>query len=356
MKTKIQIFGTVCLDKIRFIESFPNRLGSYTEVKKESLYLGGEASNSFVCLGNWLIDEQNKNQNVQLKLISVPLVNDDYGKWIKSHYLFQPFILKNSDLVSLDVMMVKDDKNEFTSTPCCDLYVCNQKERTMFGIGYKESENYAIRHQKEVLFDRLEFLGERYWVTFDYNTPTCSDLIIKKSIETLTNLLVLDHPFDFNQSDIAIDNLSRMNIIYQISTDYTDTKNDKSSTIQHLNNWLSNGNNKYCLMVLTDGANGFVIGGQIYNLKTKTKETVPTQWFDTYKITDVIDTIGSGDCFRAGLLYSIALHDYIALENLQEIMKFASASGGLNCKSIGGCTRTPTLSEIHQLQSTSSLL
>jgi fructokinase len=69
-------------------------------------------------------------------------------------------------------------------------------------------------------------------------------------------------------------------------------------------------------------------------------------------ISKVVDTTGAGDAFVSGILYSInesekALADYTDKE-IQEVIKFASVSGGLATTKKGAMTGLPNLQEIKE--------
>ncbi|WP_395144420.1 carbohydrate kinase family protein [Armatimonas sp.] len=65
--------------------------------------------------------------------------------------------------------------------------------------------------------------------------------------------------------------------------------------------------------------------------------------YRAYPLTDVRDTTGAGDAFRAGLCYS-------RLQNwpLERTLCFASATAACHCRRLGGASQVP-LEEIHDL-------
>ncbi|WP_395094740.1 carbohydrate kinase family protein [Armatimonas sp.] len=65
--------------------------------------------------------------------------------------------------------------------------------------------------------------------------------------------------------------------------------------------------------------------------------------YRAYPLTDVCDTTGAGDAFRAGLCYS-------RLQNwpLERTLYFASATAACHCRRLGGASQVP-LEEIHDL-------
>ncbi|KAF2074702.1 hypothetical protein CYY_003978, partial [Polysphondylium violaceum] len=327
----VQIFGTVCLDKVRIIDEFPKVLGTFTTVSKEINTLGGEATNSFVILSDWIKELVNgKQQQQQLSLenvilISSPLVNDITGQLIKKRLESYPnkylTIVEPSDDCILKI------------TNTTDLYICNLKERTMFGIGFIEMDQYLYDNRDQFL-KNIKF-GPEYWISLDFNTPLISKVIMDKAIETKTNLYVMDQELFLNDSHHNQENIQEMNIVYQTSTDFFGNKGDRESILQSVRQWLDNGNQKHCFIIVTDSKNGYAIGGQLYNKEKKQKEFIQVQWRESITLDPslVQDTTGAGDSFRAGFLYSFILNQ----SSLNDSLLFASISGAFNCRYLTGC-------------------
>jgi len=336
--TFVQIFGTVCVDRVRTIDKFPNQLGSYTTVNKEILSLGGEATNSFVILSNWLKECNSEQLNLSKAfLISSPLVNDSFGQFIKGKLQDYP----NKQLTIVDDV---SDDCILKVTNSTDVYICNQKERTMFGIGFVEMDQYLADHRDQFL-NHFKF-GSDYWVTLDYNTPLMSKIIIDKAVETKTNLYVMDQELVLN--DKPESNIESMNIIFQTSTDFFGNIGDRDAILKSIKDWLDNGNQKHCFIIVTDSKNGYGIGGRLYNPQTKKKESIDVQWRESITMdpSEIQDTTGAGDSFRAGFLFSFVLNQ----SSLDESLLFASISGALNCRYLTGCGNPPTLREIKDKQ------
>ncbi|KAN0022399.1 hypothetical protein ACTFIU_004580 [Dictyostelium citrinum] len=342
----IQIFGTVCIDKVRKIDEFPKSVGTYTPVINEQILLGGEASNTFVCINEWI-----EKGHESIKLIVPPLVNDLNGKFIVNK--LKQSTDKTSDKNVIYTQIQKrpndDDENGFLKyTPITDIYVCKSKERTMFGIGFPEIDQYMIECKEikeKILNVDLQF-GPNHWISLDANYPLINKEIIKKAIITNTNLYIMDQELDTVVDELSKENTSiehTSKLIFQSSSDHFGNKDGSiEGFFNIMNQWFQkdNGIFKKFLFILTDSKNGFGIGGTWNN-----------HWIDPYWFTPstippdkLIDTTGAGDAFRAALIFSL-IHKN---QSLPDSLEFASATGGLNCLSFGGCSSTPSLNSINQ--------
>jgi sulfofructose kinase len=66
---------------------------------------------------------------------------------------------------------------------------------------------------------------------------------------------------------------------------------------------------------------------------------------EPYEISDVVDTSGAGDLFKAGVIYGWLRPDW----PLEQKVKFACAAAGLNCQRQRGADPPPTLEQIAAL-------
>ncbi|KAM9963721.1 hypothetical protein ACTFIW_006972 [Dictyostelium discoideum] len=344
----IQIFGTVCIDKVRKIEEFPKSLGTYTPVISEQILLGGEASNTFVCINEWVEKGQES-----IKLIAPPFVNDLNGKFIINKLKQSTDKTSDKNVIFTQIQEINDNSNNNENnylkyTPITDIYVCNKKERTMFGIGFPEIDQYMVESKEikeKILNVDLQF-GPNHWISLDANYPLINKEVIKKSIITNTNLYIMDQELDTVVDELSLENTSiehTSNLIFQSSSDHFGNKDGPIQEFFNImNQWFQkdNGIFKKFLFILTDSKNGFGIGG------TWNNEWIEPYWFTPSAIPSdkVVDTTGAGDSFRAGLIFSLVHKN----QSLSNSLEFASACGALNCLSIGGCSSTPTLNSINQ--------
>eukprot|EP01132_Coremiostelium_polycephalum_P002058 gene2058-2538_t len=342
----IQVFGTVCEDRFNIVEHFPKK-GGWTNILERYIHVGGEASNTFVCISKWVkeeedeADQQQQQQKIKVKLIGSPVKDDNAGQFILDYFKKLQF---NTDSIQLSIPIIEKSDNEIVKiTPTCDVYICPEVERTMLGIGFYQTEEYLFKNIEQKVFSHISF-GDATtswnWCTLDYNTPMVSNPLIHKTITSHGNIYIMDHIYDFSvESD---EDLSKTNIIFQTSTDLLGTKGDLDhDSLSLVEDWVKK--NPQCFIILTDGANGFLTGGSLqdFNHLDKGKVVYPIKRHKTFTIDNVVDPTGAGDAFRAGCLYGCAKK-----WDLEKILSFASASGGLNCRSIGGNQNSPKLSEI----------
>ncbi|KAK5582292.1 hypothetical protein RB653_003875 [Dictyostelium firmibasis] len=355
----IQIFGTVCIDKVRKIEEFPKALGTYTTVVEEQTFLGGEASNTFVCLNEWM-----DKGSEYVRLLSTPIVNDLNGKTIMNKLKQSTDKTSDKNVIYTKIEGNTSSPSSLLSssspssppslkcnieyTPIVDIYVCNTKERTMFGIGFEQIDRYMIECKEikeKILNVDLQF-GPNHWISLDVNYPSINKEIIKKAIVTNTNLFLMDQELDSAVNELSKENTSiehTSKLIFQSSSDHFGNKNGSiEGFFKIMNQWFQkeNGIFKKFLFILTDSKNGFGVGG------TWNDSWIEPYWFTPSIIPPdkIIDSTGAGDAFRAGLIFSL-IHKN---QSLSDSLEFASAVGGLNCLSFGGCSSTPSLNSINQ--------
>jgi sugar/nucleoside kinase (ribokinase family) len=110
---------------------------------------------------------------------------------------------------------------------------------------------------------------------------------------------------------------------WQSSTQWVGVPGDAYQNKRWIQSWLKK---HQCTAILTDGANGFYVGDQ----KRGIRHLPP------YPIENVVDTTGSGDVFRAGMLFGLELG-----WSLDLCLQYAAAAAALNCEgegAIGGLT------------------
>jgi sugar/nucleoside kinase (ribokinase family) len=89
-----------------------------------------------------------------------------------------------------------------------------------------------------------------------------------------------------------------------------------------------------CFAILTDGPNGFVAGSPNSSPRV----------YPPYPAGEVVDATGSGDIFRAGMLYGLEIG-----WPPSHCLQFASAAGCLACQSLGATASVPTVAEVQAL-------
>ncbi|EFA81541.1 carbohydrate/purine kinase domain-containing protein [Heterostelium album PN500] len=336
--------------------------GSYTEVKKKCTLLGGEAANTLICLCQLVrdfkeykllkdnIEFQNNNDNnnngydlnsnlgeykdVFIRFNSVPISDDQIGQRTLS--LLSHRLGNESDYRGyLELRIPNLVSSELLSSPACDIFLTSDSERTMFGFGF-ESMNQYVGTVKDQLLELIHWSPDS-WLTFDYNTSMISDHIIDRAIHTGVNLYVMDHVLPHEIQSMST---MRSAFFYQTSTDYLGKKGSIEITLGTLRELLT----KYPKMfiIITDGANGLAAGGHFHTgLSTEPVYVQPFWRLAPKMIEPVVDSVGAGDSFRSGMLFSL-LQGY----SLTTCLDFACVAGALNTRYIGGNTRVPQRTEI----------
>jgi len=285
----IVVFGTICLDRVRRVPALPPS-GGYVEVDSEELFLGGEAANTANALAGWGAD--------------VWLGGNDLGK--------EP----EADLIKAKLGQLTPHSigiAPYTAhTPVCDIYVTPDGDRTMIGLGFRDMEPIP-----DVSLIPMTAGG---WLTAEPNMATVSRQVIRAANEAGMRTYLMD----FIREDEPIGPQS----VWQSSTDWAGKRGNVQANLKWVRDWVA----KYgCFAILSDGANGLVAGGA----------DLPTRYYPAFPSPEVVDTTGAGDAFRAGMLLGLDAKRPIA-----DCLRFASAAGALNCRSLGASANVPTVAEI----------
>ncbi|CAN5355760.1 hypothetical protein BH11ARM1_BH11ARM1_09020 [soil metagenome] len=286
----ILVFGTICIDRVMKIASLP-RVGGYVEVESEVTYLGGEAANTANALNHW---------GAEVRLYGNPFANTPP---------FQPLreMLAQRNLKNLSETL--DSNIDF---PVCDIYVTPDGDRTMFGKGFASMEDTLSL--ESLPFERGQ------WFTAEPNMSEASRKAASAAAEAGMHVYLMD----FNRSDEQIP----VGSFWQSSTDWFGARGDFAGNLKLVQDW----SNRYgCHAILTDGANGLIYAGP----------NSPAQAFPAFPPPKVVDSTGSGDMFRAGMLYGLDQKWPV-----RECLVFASAAGTLGIGSLGATETVPSVPAI----------
>jgi sugar/nucleoside kinase (ribokinase family) len=292
----ILVFGTVCLDRVRRIPTWPKN-GGYVEVESESVLLGGEAANTANALQAW--------QDAPT------LVGNPLGVSLEANDIRA--LLQSKGLHALELLK-QSASAEVVSTPVCDIYVSDEGERTMFGRGFSTLEHSAAA-------DAIPWQSGG-WFTAEPNMERLSREVVRSAIAKGMNVYLMD----FIRPDDPVSDAS----FWQSSTDWAGVRNNTQRNVRWLKDWVRD---KGCFSILSDGPNGFVAGSA----------EVPVRAYPPFPAPEIVDTTGAGDMFRAGML-----HGLNAGWAVPDCLRFASAAGCLKCRSLGATTSVPTIREIEE--------
>ncbi|GAM22364.1 hypothetical protein SAMD00019534_055390 [Acytostelium subglobosum LB1] len=347
---ELTIFGLVILDVIKYIEDFPKTKGSYTEVKNALTLLGGNAGNTICCISSWL-NELRKEQGtleseVLIHLNTIQLADDNDGRALIptiDQYLTRYASSDYSRFIDVRIPPLVD--RSLMVTPSVDIYVSDDTERTMLGLGFTSCDRYMGQH-KQIYLESIEW-KEDAWITLDYNTASVSNHIIERAGQCLMNMYVMDHvlparlPLQPSSDDKST---PRSSFIYQTSTDWRGKRDDIHATLGAARLFLEQFPDTF--VIITDGANGLACGGWFKRSVREPAEYFEPFWHYAPKL-DIksVDSIGAGDAFRAGFLFSLLMGG----RTLVQCLDFASVSGGLNTRHVGGCSHVPTRLDILQV-------
>lgn len=267
------------------------RKGGYCAVQDQLELLGGEAANTACFLVMWRQE--------------VVLAGNSLGSGFEGENLRLKLLEKG-----LDVHLLQ----KTGTTPVCDVYVTDDGDRTMFGVGFHTEANHTP-------IDQIPFRSG-HWLTVEPNMADISRRIVRHAHEKGMNLYLMD----FFREDEFIPEGS----ICQLGTDWVGERDNPEVNREWVQTWTE----KYqCVTILTDGSYGSYLG-------QPGKKVVH---LPPFPISNMVDSTGAGDAFRAGTLYGLNHHMTIG-----HACRFGAAAAALKVQHIGATEVVPSLREVRQ--------
>lgn len=298
MSYDVCVYGTTCVDRIRRVAQLPPP-GGYAEVLEERWMPGGEALNTAVALAMW---------EVRVALIPNALGEDELAE-----HLLQT--LKEYPTIDLRFLRRRND----VQTPTCDVYVTPDGHRTMFGMGFAHMYSDTVPD---------EVLREVKVLTADANPGEASVRACGQAKEA--GVLVV--AMDLHDSERA----GRVADILLTSYEWVGRRDD----IDILRRIAGEYRERFgATVIITAGAKGCVLAE---------RERQKVVHIPAYRAPIVVDTTGSGDVFRAGLIYG----QYVLQRDIGWAIRFASAAAALNAGAMGACAGVRPAKEIQQFMKT----
>lgn len=290
MSRSILVYGTVVIDRVRRINRFP-LVGEYCEFVSQEDHVGGEAANTATALARW---------GANVRLAGNSIGDDDLGGW-----LAQELRQRGLDISHLDPAP--------GPAPMCEIYVDAQGERTMFGRGWSNVK----RSWPESL---------PAWFTADPNHGEIAREAVQEAHSKGTGIYLLDF--------VAENDVVPPGSFWQSSTDWVGQRGDCEANRRAAEAITQKYN---CTSILTDSCLGLVIA----------RPESEAVWLPAFECGQSVDSTGSGDCFRAGVLFCLLQGKGIA-----ESLAFGSIAGGLNARFEGASRVTPSIEEILRIRDT----
>src|SRR5579871_3577151 len=296
------VYGTVCLDLLWRVPALPPP-GGYVEILEERKAIGGEAANTAIALARWGA--------------RVALVSNELGEDADGQLLFELFA---RDAPEIDLQFLQTSTVSYT--PYCVCMSTPDGQRTMFGYRFAEMRCPALDP---------ELARSARLFTMEPNAYEAGAAACKVAAEAGLFLLPMDYAKDPEINRIASlvvtssEHVGRALSAPELAAFAAGVRDDYGPTT-----------------VVTHGERGCYVAAQ-----GKSKGTV--RHAPTFVAPRVVDTTGSGDIFRAGLLYG-----QLQQWDLNTTLRFASAAAALNCGEMGGWGGVRSVAEIQAFLNTAT--
>jgi sugar/nucleoside kinase (ribokinase family) len=265
------------------------KAGGYCPILDQDELLGGEAANTACFLVMWRQE--------------VALAGNALGAGFEGENLRFKLLEKGLDVHLLQKLGV---------TPICDVYVDDEGDRTMFGLGFHDDGCYTP----------FELLPVRsgHWFTADPNMSTVSRAAAKHAHSEGMNLYLMDFFRD--------DEFIPPGTICQHGTDWVGERDNPTKNRAWAREWSDK---HQCITILTDGTFGAYLaqpGQEVIHLPP-------------FPSPGMVDSTGAGDAFRAGVLYGLT-----HMWTIGHSCRFGAASAALKVQHRGATEVIPSLHEI----------
>jgi len=296
MKSDVYIYGMTILSTIHRLKGKYPAPNTYQEIQDTFIMPGGEAANCALILSNLGIQVQ----------LDGPYLGEKTAE-----PLLQYFSQKNIDCSQMQKEKGFDGWR--------DIVFCNGESRTVFG--------WYVRN----LFD-----GKRRWtIPSEDSIKGCSCVVLDPFFREESNL-VAELCIKHKKKYVTIDHkwntlIAQMAHVIICSQEFLDREypdQDYKTLIEQYRSSCEG------MVVFTFGADDILY----ITPKNKNIET-----FKPFRVS-VVDTLGAGDTFRAGVIYGV-LTGY----SQYEIIRFASACAGVVCTRFPSVHDAPTLEEVNRI-------
>jgi ribokinase/sulfofructose kinase len=304
------VYGMICIDTIWRMESLPPP-GGYARVLEERRTIGGEAANSAIALSRW---------GVRVALLGNALGDDADG------HLLRELFAREAPEIDTRFLTLSPD----ASTPSFYCIATSDGHRTTLGhryatTGWPSLDRNLVRSARALTVD-----------------PYARDLVEQACAMAREEGLAI----------IAMDcaRSPAINTVASIAvTSYENIGRDASP--EALAEFAAATRDQYGLTaIVTMGENGCLVAPSGRDRSAESwQDTGGTIHVPAYAAPAIVDSTGSGDIFRAGLVYG-----QLQKWDLLRSVKFASAAAALNCGGMGGWGGVRSVEAIEAFQRASS--
>jgi sugar/nucleoside kinase (ribokinase family) len=294
----VLVYGTVCMDVLWRVAKLPPP-GGYVDILEERREIGGEAANTAMALTRW---------GVKVALVGNALGNDEDGRLLRELFA--------RDAPNIDLRFLTTSAAAFT--PYCVCMATPDGQRTMFGYRFTEMQPPAL--------DPTLAASARLF-TMEPNAYAAGAEACRVASAAGLFTLPMDYARDpainaiASQVVTSSEHIGRDLSAVELAAFATQVRDDYGPTT-----------------IVTWGERGCFVA-------ERGQAGLPALHVPAYQAPRVIDTTGSGDIFRAGLLYG-----QLQAWDILTTVRFASAAAALNCGEMGGWCGVQSLDKIRFFQ------
>ncbi len=289
----VVVYGTICLDLLWRVDALPPP-GGYAEVLEEVRTVGGEAANTAIALAKW---------GARVALVGNDLGQDDE----------QVLVLEMLEAAAPNIDRRWIRTSPQAHTPYCICMATADGERTMFG------HRFATMHCAP-----LDPSLARSARAFTVEPNAYQEGVAAARVASAAGCFVA--PMDYARDE----EMNRLSDWIVTSSEHV----GRSLGSAELQQFAQQTRDQY-------DADVIVTQGPLGQWVARSGERgEPARREPAFAAPAVVDTTGSGDIFRAGLLFG-----FIQEWDLDATLRFASAAAALNCGAMGGWCGVRSLEE-----------
>lgn len=299
----VLVYGTVCLDLVWQVPELPGP-GGYVNISADAKMIGGEAANTAIALTTW---------GAKVALVGTALGDDEDGALLR--FLFA------RDAPGIDTRFLAAIPG--ARTPFCACLATPDGHRTMYGRGFTDMQCPTLTP---------ELARSAPLFTMDPNAWQAGLRACAVAAEAGMSVVAMDYT-----PESAVNRVAAVSVTSYEHVGAEIPVRDHAAFAAALRDTYGG------TAIVTLGKRGCFVAERGGNAGSV--DHVPA-----YVAPAMVDSTGSGDIFRAGLLFG-RMQGW----SMRKTAEFASAAAALNCGAMGGWGGVRSAAEIEAFQRSAPL-